>query len=298
MWKKFLKIMLCIMGALLTLIVVIWCCISYTANYKKTTCDTSVSPDGEYELTLQAVGEPEWPFGSARGKLILKNNENTISETGFELRNDGGSVNERCWKVTWYETYAEVILSGKEQFDERVTLYFDGSVDMQQITEEDDDYATVEEAYAIVIGEYYSAAEEQWDSAALMDAGLNYMVAECYLDNPLENIGYVIVDLNNDGTEELLIGSRIEDDFFGKMIFDLYTLDDRGVHRLVFDSSERNRYYYAGENRFANLGAITYNESFETTLKFERGEMVDMTYTTLPADYVQMSLTPIGEWIR
>ena len=298
MWKKFLKNMLCIMGVLLALIVVFWCCISYTANYKKTTCDTSVSPDGEYELTLQAVGEPEWPFGSARGKLILKNNENTISETGFEIRNDGGSVNERCWKVTWYETYAEVILSGKEQFDERVTLYFDGSVDMQQITEEDDDYATVEEAYAIVIGEYYSAAEEQWDSAALMDAELNYMVAECYLDNPLENIGYAIVDLNNDGTEELLIGSRIEDDFFGKMIFDLYTLDDRGVHRLVFDSSERNRYYYAGENRFANLGAITYNESFETTLKFERGEMVDMTYTTLPADYVQMSLTPIGEWIR
>ena len=296
--KKFLKNMLCIMGALLALIVVFWCCISYTANYKKTTCDTSVSPDGEYELTLQAVGEPEWPFGSARGKLILKNNENTISETGFELRNDGGSVNERCWKVTWYETYAEVILSGKEQFDERVTLYFDGSVDMQQITEEDDDYATVEEAYAIVIGEYYSAAEEQWDSAELMDAELNYMVAECYLDNPLENIGYAIVDLNNDGTEELLIGSRIEDDFFGKMIFDLYTLDDRGVHRLVFDSSERNRYYYAGENRFANLGAITYNESFETTLKFERGEMVDMTYTTLPADYVQMSLTPFGEWIR
>lgn len=296
--KKFLKNMLCIMGALLALIVVFWCCISYTANYKKTTCDTSVSPDGEYELTLQAVGEPEWPFGSARGKLILKNNENTISETGFELRNDGGSVNERCWKVTWYETYAEVILSGKEQFDERVTLYFDGSVDMQQITEEDDEYATVEEAYAIVIGEYYSAAEEQWDSAELMDAELNYMVAECYLDNPLENIGYAIVDLNNDGTEELLIGSRIEDDFFGKMIFDLYTLDDRGVHRLVFDSSERNRYYYAGENRFANLGAITYNESFETTLKFERGEMVDMTYTTLPADYVQMSLTPFGEWIR
>lgn len=289
MWKKFLKIMLCIMGALLALIVVFWCCISYTANYKKTTCDTSVSPDGEYELTLQAVGEPEWPFGSARGKLILKNNGNTISETGFELRNDGGSVNERCWKVTWYETYAEIILSGKEQFDEGVTLYFDGSVDMQQITEEDDDYATVEEAYAIVIGEYYSAAEEQWDSAALMDAGLNYMVAECYLDNPLENIGYAIVDLNCDGTEELLIGSMTEDDFFGKMIFDLYTLDDRGVHRLVFDSSERNRYYYAGENCFANLGAIAFNESFETTFKSERGEMVDMTYTTLPADYVQMS---------
>ena len=63
--KIFLKIMLCIMGSLLAVIVVFGFCISYTVNYKKTICDTSVSPDGKYELTLQAVGEPDWPFGSA-----------------------------------------------------------------------------------------------------------------------------------------------------------------------------------------------------------------------------------------
>lgn len=51
--KKFLNIMLCIMGSLLAVIVVFGFCISYTVNYKKTTCDTSVSPDGKYELTLQ-----------------------------------------------------------------------------------------------------------------------------------------------------------------------------------------------------------------------------------------------------
>lgn len=50
--KKFLKIMLCIMGSLLAVIVAFWFSISYTVNYKKTTCDTSVSPDGKYELTL------------------------------------------------------------------------------------------------------------------------------------------------------------------------------------------------------------------------------------------------------
>ena len=53
------KFMLCIMGSLIALFVVFWCCISYTVNYKKITCDTSVSPDGKYELTLQAVGEPD-----------------------------------------------------------------------------------------------------------------------------------------------------------------------------------------------------------------------------------------------
>ena len=133
--KKFLKFMLCIMSSLIALIVVFWSCISYTVNYKKTICDTSVSPDEKYELTLQAIGEPEWPFGSASGRLVLMEGKDKISQTDFELYNDGGIISSRCWEVTWYEYYAEVILSGEEQFDERVTLYFDGSVDMQQIIE-------------------------------------------------------------------------------------------------------------------------------------------------------------------
>ena len=127
------KFMLCIMGSLIALFVVFWCCISYTVNYKKITCDTSVSPDKKYEVILQAVGEPEWPFGSASGRLVLKEGEDKISQTDFELHNDGGSITSNCWKVTWYEDYVEVILSGEEQFDEQVILYFDGTVDMKQL---------------------------------------------------------------------------------------------------------------------------------------------------------------------
>ena len=131
--KSFLKIMLCIIGSFIALIVVFWFCISYTVNYKKTTCDTSVSPDGKYELTLQAVGEPEWPFGSASGRLVLKEEKNEISQTDFELKNDGGSISGSCWKVTWYENYVEVILSGEEQSDERFILYFDGKIKIEQL---------------------------------------------------------------------------------------------------------------------------------------------------------------------
>ena len=127
--------MLCIMGSLLAVIVAFWFSISYTVNYKKTTCDTSVSPDGKYELTLQAVGEPDWPFGSASGRLVLMEGKDKISQTDFELHNDGGSITSSCWKVTWYEDYVEVILSGEEQFDEQVILYFDGTKELQQLTD-------------------------------------------------------------------------------------------------------------------------------------------------------------------
>ena len=157
---------------------------------------------------------------------------------------------------------------------------------------------TVEQAYAVVIGEYYTALEQRWNGAELMEDGLNYMAADCYGEEPLENLGYAIVDLDGDGVQELLIGPINADEFFDKMIFSLYTLDENGVNKLVFDGTERNRYYYAGENRFANQGSSAYNDSFDTTVKLEDGEMIDMTYTTAPADYVQLELTPFSQWVK
>lgn len=57
----------------------------YAVDYRKTIRDTSVSPDGRYELTLIEIGEPVWPSGSASGRLTLDNEaESTASqvETG------------------------------------------------------------------------------------------------------------------------------------------------------------------------------------------------------------------------
>lgn len=131
--KKFMKTVLCIMGLCITLIVVFCFFISYETNYKRTIRDTSVSSDGIYELELLAIGEPKFPFGSASGRLVLKKEGEKITETDFELYNDGGSISSNCWKVTWYEDYVEVILSGEEQNDEQVILYFEGMVDMKQL---------------------------------------------------------------------------------------------------------------------------------------------------------------------
>ncbi len=156
--------------------------------------------------------------------------------------------------------------------------------------------STVPEAYAAVIGEYYTALHELWDGAEMMEAGLNYMAADSVFDDPTEDIGYAVADLDGDGVSELVIGAIKEDPFFGKLIFSLYTMRD-GVPLLLFDSTERCHYYYAGGRNFANLGSSDWNESFVTTLKLEDGELIDMTYTTDPGDYVQMALTPISQWV-
>ena len=133
--KKYFKVIICFIGLVCAMILILGISFSYITNYKKITIDTSNSPDRKYELTLQAVGEPDWPFGSASGRLVLMESKDKISQTDFELHNDGGSITSSCWKVTWYEDYVEVILSGEEQFDEQVILYFDGTKEIQQLTD-------------------------------------------------------------------------------------------------------------------------------------------------------------------
>ena len=74
-------------------------------------------------MLLQAVGEPDWPFGSASGRLVLKEGKTEISQTEFELKNDGGNISSNCWEVTWYENYVEVILSAEEQAEASLPVY-------------------------------------------------------------------------------------------------------------------------------------------------------------------------------
>lgn len=138
------KVFFDLIGLICAMVLILGISFSYITNYKKVTIDTSNSPDGKYELILQAVGEPDWPFGSASGQLVLKDGKEKVSETDFELRNDGGSISGNCWKVTWYEDYVEVILSGEEQFDEQVILYFDGTKEIQQLTDIAVDYSSGE----------------------------------------------------------------------------------------------------------------------------------------------------------
>lgn len=142
-------------------------------------------------MILQAVGEPEWPFGSASGRLVLKEGEDKISQTDFELHNDGASISSSCWKVTWHEDYVEIILSGEEQFDEQVILYFDGTKEIQQLT----DVADIEVEYpsegrldeSRVITEQNNSTEN--DSVGMFDS--------------VEAVGFQ--DIDGDGAKDVIV---------------------------------------------------------------------------------------------
>ena len=144
-------------------------------------------------------------------------------------------------------------------------------------------------AYEPIVLQYRTALEENWSGQQLVDADMNFMVQNV----PPETVGYAVEDLDGNGTPELIIGTNCADVFYEKMVFLLYTVGENGEPVQLFSSIERNRYYFAGGSRFANLGSSSADSNFATTWKLEGEELVDMTCTTDPKDYVQMALTPI-----
>ncbi len=137
--KKIVKFISGFAAAAFIIIVVFWGSFVYVTDYKITKVDTSVSPDGTYELVLQAVGEADFPFGSASGRLILYEGKSKISKADFELFNDGGCIRSSTWDVTWLEDCVKVVLSGEEQPDEQIILYFDGRKEAKQLADRDED---------------------------------------------------------------------------------------------------------------------------------------------------------------
>ena len=144
------------------------------------------------------------------------------------------------------------------------------------------------DAYEGLIGQYTQALTEHWTGGDLAEAGLNYMIAEV----PADTVGYAMTDLDENGVPEWIVGTRdAGEDFYRKLIFDVYTLSDLDEPILVFSSTERNRLYWAGGDCFAHIGSSGANDSFDTTDRYRDGVLEDLNQVTDSGDYRQMELT-------
>ena len=121
-----------ILGALIAfslIIAIIAGSFIYVSKYKTNVVASSASPDGQYELLLQQIGEPDWPFGYTHARLVLKDKSKTVAMHSFDVANDGGIIDAENWKVTWKENCVEAVISGEEQNDNQFILYFNGKTD-------------------------------------------------------------------------------------------------------------------------------------------------------------------------
>ncbi len=156
------------------------------------------------------------------------------------------------------KTLAYTNLSYDPQFPVlAVTLTADARIYVNDVGTEE---FAVPAAYEEILTQYRTALEEGWNGQQLTDAGLNIMIWDVEPDE----VGYAVDDIDVDGTQELIIGTINGDEFYKALIFTLYTLDDEGNAVQIFDSMERDRYYYAGGVRFINIGSSGADNSFET----------------------------------
>ena len=181
-----MKFILGFVAGVFIIIVVLWGSFVYVSDYKITNVDTSVSPDETYELVLQAVGEADFPFGSASGRLVLYEGKSRISKADFELFDDGGCIRSGIWEVTWHEDCVIVILSGDEQPDEQIILYFDGKKENKQLTDKEE-YTAAEDMNEIE--EINPQAAYAGESESQKDMELDEKDAD--FDDDIDSIEYI-----------------------------------------------------------------------------------------------------------
>ena len=84
------------------------------------------SPDGEYSLVFEQMGDPAWPFGPTDVRLTLKNHDGKIIERiSTQVFNDGGSASEyNIASVSWNDDSVIVVLRGAEMEDREVSIAY------------------------------------------------------------------------------------------------------------------------------------------------------------------------------
>ena len=84
------------------------------------------SPDGEYSLVFEQMGDPEWPFGATDVRLTLKNHNGKIIErVSTQLDDDGANASKHnIASISWKDDAVIVILRASEMNDKEVSISY------------------------------------------------------------------------------------------------------------------------------------------------------------------------------
>ena len=87
---------------------------------------TYSSPDGEYSLVFEQMGDPQWPFGPTDVRLTLKNYDGKIIErVSTQLSDDGANAREyNIASISWDKDAVVVVLRASEMEDKEVSIAY------------------------------------------------------------------------------------------------------------------------------------------------------------------------------
>ncbi len=118
--KKVVKIICITAGALFCLaflfyigIGILW---SADFDFPVTEIAHEVSPDGRYEITVEQLGSPVWPFGPVTSRVTVKSTERgkRIARFKDEVSNDGAGLYAGQFTFEWHDTEVKIIIDPAE----------------------------------------------------------------------------------------------------------------------------------------------------------------------------------------
>lgn len=134
--------------------------------------------------------------------------------------------------------------------------------------------------YEEIVQKYYDGILSHWTMQEYNENGLAYIT---YTIENLDDFGYYIVDVDEDGTEELFLGPVNKNGYIG-MFYDLYTMKD-GKLVQIMTSGERDRYYLCEDNEIANEGSGSAMTSSWAYYNLVSGELVMKEHILYDAYY-------------
>ena len=134
----------------------------------------------------------------------------------------------------------------------------------------------IEEVYSQQIERYYTPLRELWDAGKYLDNGLSLLPSYYCTGNPLDNVGYGLVDLDGDGSLELVIGAILNADK-DPSVFEIWTLVN-GEPVMLVQSGSDNRHmlqHVEEEGKWYVVNEVSINIASHATyyLKLEAGEL-------------------------
>lgn len=143
--------------------------------------------------------------------------------------------------------------------------------------------AELPQGYQDVISKYVTAIEEGWNPEKCMNADISILTANV---QSTEDLGYALMDLDEDGEAELLITD-------GSLIYDLYTMNAQREACCVASSMERDRFYLCEDSIIAEEGS-----SGAAASAYHFSKLSGASLNLIDAVIYSASYDPENPWFR
>lgn len=155
----------------------------------------------------------------------------------------------------------------------------------------------IPELYQEILNKFHAVVRDEWPSEQLMDLAAMTM-AEYYGDASLDNIGFILMDVNGNGNQELMIGTTSPVEEGGTAIFCMYSDPENPFVSL--HSLEGEVYYlHAGEADGTYLAEIDGRDAAWLLGAMEGEGIVDTQYqegAMDPAGRLTLEMIPFSQY--